>query len=830
MEKNNNKRIYTSLISYLLFFKFYNFIIILNKLKSILIAMNRYYYWKDNDNNYLDLKYQNNGKYLCFEPWSGGFNNIRMSFELATCLAYLLNRTLIIPPSYQIYLLSNESNLNDFFDFKDCSIDIISFDDFCHIQKIDQNKNIREKWEDIKYLSELIDWNLENGLIYFDGILDLEIVKDRTIHTFNNHQLLSSVLFFDKNLLGNFYLMIQTKKLNLLCYLIKYNIHYKSIIFDLAHIIIKHLGTYYSIHIRRNDFQYSDKRTPTNELYQNIKDLIPINSKLYIATDSSNLNEFSELSKYYKLVFFKDVNNLLPGSVNHNLFGLIEQIICSHSELFIGTELSTFSSYIYRLRGYQKKLNLDYWVHNELCLKNKNVTKTDITKNDIFPLWKDNWINNWGREYPESWILSKSNNLSLNNQKLLKDNKENNIFVSIASYRDPQLIPTIENLLEKSQNVNRIFLGICLQDDQDHLDNFKYKNHPQIRIINIDYKEARGCCYARSLIQKKLYQGEKYFLQIDSHMRFRKNWDKILIEQLKECSGPKSILSTYPNNYNITDNNEEYLINNKLQVIGILSYNPDGYLNVQGVKVVDKLSPQLWIAAGFIFTYGDWISEVPYDERLYFKGEEDSLTIRSYTFGWNIYCPSLAVIYHCYHDNRLGSLEKYRPLHWEDKQIINHNYQALNQLYNNINHKEIILGSCRSIKEFEKYYGLNFNKRSVEEWSSQGLNFDQIQTNLMKKKKKNNEYILNVPNYNIEEANLWVVVLYNRNKEEKLRVDISDSLILSRRNNQIKIIIDNMPNPTDLITCSIWPRNNQNSFGKRIYFNIMVKGHHIVVN
>ena len=150
------------------------------------------YYWKDND--YPNLMYKNNGKYLCFEPWLGGFNNIRMSLELATCLAYLLNRTLVIPPTYKMYLLSKESNLNDFFDLKNSNINIISFDDFCHLQKIDPNKNIKEKWEDIKCLSELIDWNLENGLIYFNGILDLEIVKNRTIYTFNNYQLLNSFI------------------------------------------------------------------------------------------------------------------------------------------------------------------------------------------------------------------------------------------------------------------------------------------------------------------------------------------------------------------------------------------------------------------------------------------------------------------------------------------------------------------------------------------------------------------------------------------------------------------------------------------------------------
>ena len=53
--------------------------------------------------------------------------------------------------------------------------------------------------------------------------------------------------------------------------------------------------------------------------------------------------------------------------------------------------------------------------------------------------------------------------------------KDENIVISIASYRDPELIPTIDNLFQKAHNMNRVFLGICLQDDKNNIDNFKYK-------------------------------------------------------------------------------------------------------------------------------------------------------------------------------------------------------------------------------------------------------------------------------------------------------------------------------------------------------------------
>ena len=65
-----------------------DFLILYDKLERLL-------YWnKINFNkNYQLLP----NKYLIFKPWNGGFNNFRMSFEIACVLAYRLNRILVLP-------------------------------------------------------------------------------------------------------------------------------------------------------------------------------------------------------------------------------------------------------------------------------------------------------------------------------------------------------------------------------------------------------------------------------------------------------------------------------------------------------------------------------------------------------------------------------------------------------------------------------------------------------------------------------------------------------------------------------------------------------------
>jgi hypothetical protein len=43
-------------------------------------------------------------RYLSYEKWPGGFNNVRMSLEIAAALAFALNRTLVWSPADSIYL------------------------------------------------------------------------------------------------------------------------------------------------------------------------------------------------------------------------------------------------------------------------------------------------------------------------------------------------------------------------------------------------------------------------------------------------------------------------------------------------------------------------------------------------------------------------------------------------------------------------------------------------------------------------------------------------------------------------------------------------------
>ena len=96
----------------------------------------------------------------------------------------------------------------------------------------------------------------------------------------------------------------------------------------------------------------------------------------------------------------------------------------------------------------------------------------------------------------------------------MEENKK--IFIQIASYRDPQLLKTLNDCISKSENPDNLVFSICwqhsLEDEWDTLDEFK--DDPRFKIIDVDYRESKGACWARNKLQQQ-YDGEQYTLQLD---------------------------------------------------------------------------------------------------------------------------------------------------------------------------------------------------------------------------------------------------------------------------------------------------------------------------
>ena len=80
------------------------------------------------------------------------------------------------------------------------------------------------------------------------------------------------------------------------------------------------------------------------------------------------------------------------------------------------------------------------------------------------------------------------------------------IFIQIAAYRDPQLVPTLDDCIAKAKFPENLRFGICWQhDSKESLG--KYQKDKRFRIVDVPFKKSQGACWARNQLQQK-YKNE----------------------------------------------------------------------------------------------------------------------------------------------------------------------------------------------------------------------------------------------------------------------------------------------------------------------------------
>jgi hypothetical protein len=297
----------------------------------------------------------------------------------------------------------------------------------------------------------------------------------------------------------------------------------------------------------------------------------------------------------------------------------------------------------------------------------------------------------------------------------------NKIFLQIASYRDPELLPTIKSAFENALYPENLVFCICWQKDEiEKLD--EYENHSQVKLIIVPYKESKGVCWARNKIQQ-LYNGEKYTLQLDSHHRFVEKWDELLINMyndLKEKGYKKPLITSYLPSYDpFNDPSNRVMTPTKIYYKETCK---DGSI-LFGSSYIDnfcKLKEPVktyFYSGHFCFTSGNFCIEVQHDPNLYFTGEEMNISIRAFTNGYDLFHPHILIAWHEYTRN-------YRKKQWDDDVNwwkLDKSSKLRNRLFFNmelpdddiiINKEEYFgkywIGKERTIKEYEENAQINF--------------------------------------------------------------------------------------------------------------------------
>jgi len=155
-------------------------------------------------------------------------------------------------------------------------------------------------------------------------------------------------------------------------------------------------------------------------------------------------------------------------------------------------------------------------------------------------------------------------------------------------------------------------------------------------------------------------------MQIDAHMFFLQDWDRISVKMLQAAPSNKPVISHYPPPEEYDFSTSHYRVAPRL--CGPIYANSDlesqiirleGSFNYDTVKIdTPRFAP--FVAAGYFVAHSDCLREVPYDPFFpwIFMGEETSLSARLWTSGYDIFSPSQSVTSHKY-----GRRKK--PKFWE---------------------------------------------------------------------------------------------------------------------------------------------------------------------
>jgi len=295
------------------------------------------------------------------------------------------------------------------------------------------------------------------------------------------------------------------------------------------------------------------------------------------------------------------------------------------------------------------------------------------------------------------------------------------IFVSIASYSDPELPRTLDDCLANARYPERLRFGICWQyDTAEPVELSRFRADRRFRFSEHRVEDSQGGSWARNIAQQ-LYDGETYSMQIDSHMAFAPGWDDSLVAMIRSLPADKPLISMIAPLFRIGDDGAARKRTDQGVRCGRMAswHESSGWTPWfdWGQAATRRQARNRFISGCFIFADGQWTDTVRQDPDHYYWGEEFALTLRSYTHGYDFFLPDSIVVWHMEH-----------PIaprrHWEHgSEVVSAKnrtaFERLRQLAysDDPSEHEVLgrygLGSRRTLADYERFAGIDLaNKRA----------------------------------------------------------------------------------------------------------------------
>ena len=335
--------------------------------------------------------YKNQNKFCVLEPstdkiiafkWDGaGFNNARMAVEIIFGLSITYDRTIILPPPGKWAHIPGKTEISDFYDIEALKTTFsileskeyfkrnVTYEEYCKYFTTNNNlSNISEN--NMKTAQPL-----ESNLSFLDSILKTYL--DDPVWFLNMRMFGNVDKYFDN-----------TEYLNSIREKIFQGFKFKPGIIRKVgrHLRLKGIikvGSYNAIHYRAGDFKQFRKEyftTDKNLYVDKIKSIIGKNADkipLLVVTNETNSSELEWLTDNFNTIIID------LSKESHKNQPIIDMLMCTTANKFIGTSQSTFSYYIQILRGYMSSMIKKNIVDDEPYFLQIDAEKKNVKRHNM---------------------------------------------------------------------------------------------------------------------------------------------------------------------------------------------------------------------------------------------------------------------------------------------------------------------------------------------------------------------------------------------------------------------------------------------------------------
>jgi len=238
------------------------------------------------------------------------------------------------------------------------------------------------------------------------------------------------------------------------------------------------------------------------------------------------------------------------------------------------------------------------------------------------------------------------------------------IFVQIPAYRDAELAATLRDLYRKAARPDRLHTCVVWQHGPDETLPDDIRELPGLHIIEVAACKSLGCNWARMIAQRH-WDEEPFTLLLDSHHRFARHWDEMLLamyRQLGDAGVAKPLLTGYlpayrPDREPGGRGKRPYMMAPLSREEGVLTRLTS--YPIPFWTTLDEPLAAEFLSLHFVFAAGTFNSDVVFDPRIYFFGDELVTGLRAFTHGYDMFHPHRIVGWHCYDRGA-------RVPHWHD--------------------------------------------------------------------------------------------------------------------------------------------------------------------